>query len=91
MPLPELDSSSHSLDGTAAKFDVDQLAGQAALVGMSALEGEHGPARDSLIYSGAIMLTHMGIGKDLDDSAGMVRTAIDSGKALKHFLGNRRN
>lgn len=91
VPLPELDSSRHSLDGTAAKFDVDQLAGQAALVGMSALEGEHGPARDSLIYSGAIMLTHMGIGKDLNDSAGIVRAAIDSGKALKHFLGNRRN
>ena len=90
VPLPELGTSKDSQDATAAKYDVDQLAAQAALVGLSALEGERGPARDSLIYSSAIMLTHMRIGKDLKDSAGIARDAIDSGRARIHFLGNER-
>ena len=89
VPLPELEASKEKGDDTAAKFDIDQLANKAALAGLSALEGKEGPARDSLVYSGAIMLTHMGVKKDLKDSAGIIRAAIDSGKALKHFQKNR--
>jgi len=91
VPLPELDVSEEKRDDTAAKFDVDQLADHAAQAGLKALEGEKGPARDSLIYSGAIMLTHMGVETDLKDAAKIVRAAVDSGRALMHFQKNRRH
>lgn len=89
VPLPELDAARVAGDDTAARFDIDQLANEAAQAGLSALEGEEGPARDSLIYSGAIMLTHMGIEKGLKDSSERIRMAIDSGKALMHFQKNK--
>ena len=89
VPLPELESSKVAGDTTAAKFDVDQLAHEAARAGLSALQGNEGPARDCLVYSGAIMLVHLGIGKNLKDSAERIRAAIDSGKALAHFQKNK--
>ncbi len=89
VPLPDFASSNTENDETAAKFDVDQLASKAAEVGLAALQGKNGPARDSLIYSGAIMLTHMGVENNLQNSAEQVRTVIDSGKALIHFQKNK--
>lgn len=89
VPLPALAAARVAGDDTAAQFDIDQLASEAAQAGLCALEGEEGPARDSLIYSGAIMLTHMGIGKSLKDSSERIRMAIDSGKALMHFQKNK--
>ena len=89
VPLPEIDTAKNVGDETESKFNVDQLAEKAAEAGLAALEGKDGPARDSLIYSGAIMLAHMGIKNNLQDSAEQVRTAIDSGKALSHFQKNK--
>ncbi len=89
VPLPALAAARVAGDDTAAQFDIDQLASEAAQAGLCALEGEEGPARDSLIYSGAIMLTHMGIEKSLKDSSERIRMAIDSGKALMHFQKNK--
>ena len=89
VPLPDLPDAKTDGDDTAAKVDIDQLASNAAEVGLAALEGEQGPARDSLIYSAAIMLTHIGVGKNLQDSADKVRTAIDTGKTLTHFQKNK--
>lgn len=89
VPLPELNAAKSKGDETAAKIDTDQLAKQAAKVGVAALKGEQGPARDSLIYSTAIMLTHMGVEKTIHASAGKVRTVIDSGKAFAHFQKNQ--
>ncbi|MGH1536526.1 MAG: anthranilate phosphoribosyltransferase, partial [Gammaproteobacteria bacterium] len=77
------------VDDTAAKFDADQLAEEAAKVGVAALKGEQGPARDSLIYSTAIMLTHMNIEKTLQASAEKVSAVIDSGNAFTHFQKNQ--
>ncbi len=89
VPLPDLAPAKSASDETAAKIDIDQLASKAAEVGLAALEGKEGPARDSLIYSAAIVLTHMGVESNLEDSAATVRTVIDSGKALTHFQKNK--
>ena len=91
VPLPEIDSAKTIGDETAAKLDVDQIAEKAAEAGLTALEGKDGPAKDSLIYSGAIMLTHLGIKNNLQDSAEQIRATINSGKALSHFQNNKLN
>ena len=89
VPLPDLAPAKSAVDDTAAKIDTDQLAAEAAKVGVAALQGEQGPARDSLIYATAIMLAHMGIEKSLANSAEKVRAIIDSGKAFTHFQQNK--
>ncbi len=89
VPLPELNTAKSVVDDTAAKIDADQLAEEAAKVGVAALKGEQGPARDSLIYSTAIMLTHMNIEKTLQASAEKVSAVIDSGNAFTHFQKNQ--
>ncbi len=89
VPLPDLNTAKVQGDETAAKIDTDQLAAEAAKVGVAALQGEQGPARDSLIYSSAIMLTHKGIEEDLQASAKKVRDVLDSGKAFNHFQKNQ--
>ena len=89
VPLPDLPPAKSEGDLTAAKIDIEALANAAAKTGLSALKGESGAARDSLIYSCAIMLTHMGVEKTLPLSAEKVRTAIDTGKALHHFQKNK--
>ena len=89
VPLPDLPPSKNIGDDTADKIDIDLLAKHAAEAGLAALEGKHGPARDSLIYSGAIMLTHMDLEKNIQDAAERIRSTIDSGKALTHFQKNK--
>lgn len=89
VPLPDLPPAKNIGDDTATKLDIDQLAKHAAEAGLSALAGQQGPARDSLIYSGAIMLSHMGLEKNIQDAADRIRSAIDSGKALTHFQKNK--
>jgi anthranilate phosphoribosyltransferase len=92
VPLPKLNAAkvdSKSSDDISAKIDTDQLAEEAAKVGVAALQGEQGPARDSLIYSTAIMLTHMGAETSIQASAEKVRAVLDSGKAFSHFQTNQ--
>ncbi|MCY3803280.1 MAG: anthranilate phosphoribosyltransferase [Gammaproteobacteria bacterium] len=89
VPLPELEPSKVAGDDTAAKYDIDQLAHEAARMGLSALQGEEGPGLDSLVYSGAIMLVHLDIEKNLASAAEKIRTAIGSGKAYAHFQKNK--
>ncbi len=94
VPLPELKTvklNGEASDDISAKIDADQLAEEAAKVGIAALQGEHGAARDSLIYSTSIMLTHMGAEKSIQASADKVRAVIDSGKAFAHFKTNQKN
>ena len=94
VPLPEsnvakIEGDTNDISQGAAKMDADQLAAEAAKVGVAALQGEQGPARDSLIYSSSIMLTHMGIEKKLQASAERIRAEIDSGNAFAHFQKNQ--
>jgi anthranilate phosphoribosyltransferase len=69
-------------DEIAATVDSDALARFAAEAGIAALEGRKGPARDSLVYAGAIGLWLTGRAGSLADGADQVRKAIDSGAAL---------
>jgi anthranilate phosphoribosyltransferase len=92
VPLPELKPTKPGDDASdeiSAKIDTDLLAEEAAKVGMAALQGEQGAARDSLIYSTAIMLTHMGAEQSIQASAEKVREVLDSGKAFAHFQTNQ--
>lgn len=59
-------------------LDIDGAAAAAARAGMAAINGEPGPAYDSLVYSGALVLAHLGRGP-IGHCAGVVRDAIDSG------------
>ena len=53
----------------------------AAEAGMSALNGKQGATYDSLVYSGAIVLNHLGHHNDLASAADHIRSVLDSGKA----------
>lgn len=82
IPLPDdLSPVENADDGVAAAVDVEALAKIAAEAGMAALRGVPGPARDSLIYGGAIVLAHLGHGS-LAEAAENVRRALDSGRAM---------
>lgn len=82
VPLPkELNQAA----GTVNEFDVNIIAIRAAEAGMAALQGQTGPARDSLVYSAALCLRHLGHARDLQTGADMARQVLDSGKALMHF------
>ena len=86
VPLPkDLPGAAERGDDIATIFDADVAAAQAAEYGLAALQGKAGPARDSLVYSAAICLHHLGKAGDLPTAADMVRKVLDSGKALAHF------
>lgn len=64
-----------------------ELATHAAKLGMLALEGESGYTRDSLVYSGAVLLFARDKTESLSAAAERIRDALDSGAALRHFKG----
>ena len=63
---------------------LDELAREAAKCGLKALQGAPGATRDSLVYSGAIML-HFLQKISLADAADKIRLVLDSGAALEKF------
>lgn len=63
----------------------DDLAVAAAKAGEQALRGTAGATRDSLVFAGAIALTHLGRAPSLADAAAQVRGVLDSGAALARF------
>ncbi len=86
VPLPkDLPKATEQADEIANEFDIDAAAARAAEYGLEALQGKAGPARDSLVYSAAISLTHLGRAENLGAAADMAREVLDSGKALAHF------
>jgi len=86
VPLPKaLPGTSSQGDDIATVFDADAAAIRAAEFGLDALRGKAGPARDSLVYSAAICLHHLGKADSLPEAADKVREVLDSGKALAHF------
>jgi anthranilate phosphoribosyltransferase len=72
-------------DEIATKVDIDALSEAAAAAGQAALAGEAGPARDSLVYSGAILLSSLGRYAGMAEAGEAVRQALDSGEALARF------
>ena len=85
IPLPELAPAKEQNDKIAAEVDVEALSLHAADVGFSALKGEKGAARDSLIYMGAMALKFVKKYDDMQKAADAVRESLDTGKALAHF------
>ncbi|MEJ2142963.1 MAG: anthranilate phosphoribosyltransferase [Gammaproteobacteria bacterium] len=85
VPLPKDLPQVEQADNIANPFDADAAAERAAQAGMAALKGEKGPAYDSLVYAGAITLSHLGRADSLEAGAEMIRKVLDNGQALAHF------
>ena len=85
VPLPKDLPQVAQADNIANPFDADAAAERAAQAGMDALKGEKGPAYDSLVYAGAITLSHLGRADSLEAGAEMIRKVLDNGQALAHF------
>ncbi len=85
VPLPESLPAVSASDNIAVKVDADALAMAAAQTGLEALRGAPGPARDSLIYAGAIVLTHLKRHPSMAEAADQIRRVLDNGAALARF------
>ena len=85
VPLPKDLPKAHSGDEISNEINPDVAATAAAEAGLAALQGKTGPARDSLVYSASLVLTHLGRYGSQSDAADAVRKVLDSGKALAHF------
>ncbi len=91
VPLPgDMPASKDKGDEIATTIDTDSLADAAAAAGLAALEGSPGPAYDSLVYGGAICLSHFGHDDSLSAAASTVRKRLDSGEALTRFQAQQR-
>ncbi len=84
-PLPADLPQAEAGDNRAMSLDSDAAAERAAENGLAALAGSPGPARDSLIYGGAIVLHHLGRAKDMVSAANLVRDVLDNGAAKARF------
>ena len=86
VPLPEgVEGYRRKSDDTGGEVDGTAIARAAARVGLEALDGTPGPARDSLVYGAALVLRHVGRARGLDEAAAKVRAAIDTGRARARF------
>lgn len=86
VPLPDdLPTASIASDGIGATYDVDSMADATAQIGIRALQGEKGIALDSLIYGGAIILSHLRKQSSLNEAAKTITKQIGSGEAYAHF------
>ena len=64
----------------------DLLAEYVVNLGCSALSGESGMFYDSLVYSASLILWHVNKENSIEESASMVRQALDSGRVLKRLI-----
>ncbi|MGQ7845922.1 anthranilate phosphoribosyltransferase [Granulosicoccus sp. 3-233] len=84
--LPEhlTDDSIRSVKAPGNEF-AREIASEAARLGLAALAGETGPARDSLIYAGAVIAQARGLAGTLSEAGELMREALDSGEAERRF------
>ncbi|MCG6940540.1 MAG: anthranilate phosphoribosyltransferase [Thiohalocapsa sp.] len=86
VPLPDdLPTTTRPGDDIAVAVDVPATAKAAAQAGMAALEGQHGPTYDSLVFSGALVLWHLGREQSLQAGADRIRGVLDSGAAMRRL------
>lgn len=86
VPLPEdLPQTMRAGDEIAVAVDVPATARAAAQAGMEALAGAKGPTYDSLVFTGALILWHLGRAESRADAANRVREVLDSGRAAKRM------
>jgi len=81
VPIPEDVPQTAKGEGAITVTDIPAGARKAAALGMAALQGEKGATYDSLVYSGAIILRHLGKAATLSEGAEVLRSVLDSGKA----------
>ncbi|MET0042386.1 MAG: anthranilate phosphoribosyltransferase [Candidatus Thiodiazotropha sp. 6PLUC3] len=86
VPLPDHPAINNSGDDVARISDVSQAAQLAANTGLRALQGEPGPAYDSLVYSCSLSLWHAGRHDSLEKAAAQVRQVLDSGRAAERLV-----
>lgn len=86
VPLPAhlVDDSIRSVKEPGNEF-ARHIATDAARHGLSALAGEAGPARDSLIYAGAVIVQARGLKQSLAEAGDLIRHVLDSGEAARRF------
>lgn len=83
IPIPDgLPVSPHG-NRAAATVDSNAVAQKSAELGRQALAGKQGLMYDSLVYSGAIILTHLNHYDHMADAADAVKDILNSGEALK--------
>lgn len=85
VPIPQGLPPAPKGDQIAAEYDSDALAKVSADMGQAAMAGEKGLMYDSLVYSGAICLTHLNRFDSIASAANEVRKTLDSGAALEKF------
>lgn len=81
VPIPEDVPQTAKGEGAITVTDVPVAARKAAELGMAALGGRKGTTYDSLVYSGAVLLHHLGKVDSLAEGAEALRAVLDSGKA----------
>ena len=85
VPLPELDKQEEiKLDEISSDIKVQDFSVKAAEIGDEALNGKDGPAKDTLIYTGALTLSIIR-NIDFNDAASKIKETINSGKAKEYF------
>ncbi|WP_295445849.1 anthranilate phosphoribosyltransferase [uncultured Thiodictyon sp.] len=84
VPLPDdLPQTVRPGDEDTMALDIAATARAAAQVGMAALAGERGPTYDSLVFTAALILWHLGREPSLAAAGGRVRAVLDSGLAQR--------
>ncbi|MCB1773977.1 MAG: anthranilate phosphoribosyltransferase [Gammaproteobacteria bacterium] len=81
VPIPEDIPQTARGEGAISLTDVPAAARRAAEFGLAALGGERGATYDSLVYAGALVLTHLGKAPDLASAGEQLRAVLDSGRA----------
>jgi anthranilate phosphoribosyltransferase len=83
-PIPNHLKAEDNTNSPAA--DAMNAAAQlSAQLGIAALQGANGYTRNSIIYSGAAILKHLGIQPTLLSAADTVKEVLDNGAAKAHF------
>lgn len=89
VPIPaELPAAAKSDIISPTSFDVEAAATKTAELGIAALQGKAGITYDSLLYSAAIVLNHLGRANTLESAAKQVRKVLDSGEAYTRFTAS---
>ena len=85
VPLPELEKQEEiKLDEISSDINVQDFSTKAVEIGNEALNGKDGPAKDTLIYTGALSLSIIR-NIDFNEAASKIKNAIESGKAKEYF------
>jgi len=82
-PMPEQVKT--ALNAPQSSEAVEQASKLSAHHGIAALEGRSGYTRDCLVYTGAVVLTHLGRYQSMPGAADAVRSVLDNRKASAHF------